>query len=153
MDRDPARVVARAEQLFRSGYLCSQSVLIAFAAHGGLDETTAARLASTLGAGVGRQGWTCGALNGAFIALGLCCGHSTAEEVEKKEEVFARVRGLTERFRERHGATDCRDLTGYDLNDPRQRQEAADRGVFTESCPEFVRTAATLAAEMIGRRP
>jgi C_GCAxxG_C_C family probable redox protein len=149
VDENDARVVARAEELFRSGYLCSQSILLAFAASAGLDEQTAARIASTLGAGMARQGWTCGALTGAFLVLGLHCGHSTPAEAGTKEDLFARARALAERFRERHGATSCRDLTGCDLLDPAGRQAATDRGVFTKRCPGFVRTAAGLAADMI----
>jgi C_GCAxxG_C_C family probable redox protein len=140
---------ARAQSLFAEGYSCSQAVLLAFAPRLGLDADTAARIASPFGGGIARCGWTCGALSGAFLAVGLHAGHTAAQDSVRKDDVYARVQAIAERFREAHGSTQCHKLIGFDLLDAGQRQAAADAQVFTRVCPRFVRTAAALAAETL----
>jgi C_GCAxxG_C_C family probable redox protein len=151
MLNDPAAAVDRAESLFREGFSCSQAVLMAFAPGLGMGERQAALVASAFGGGMARQGWTCGALTGALMALGLHAGYTSAQDNEAKDALYARVQLLTARFEERHGATACRQLTGANMLDPAERQAAADRGVFTTLCPQLVRTAAALVAEELGQ--
>jgi C_GCAxxG_C_C family probable redox protein len=141
--------VARAQTLFAEGYSCSQAVLLAFAPRLGLDADTAARIASPFGGGIARCGFTCGALSGAFLAVGLHAGHAASQDSARKDDVYARVQAITERFREEYGSTQCHKLIGFDLQDAGQRQAATDAQVFTRVCPRFVRTAAALAVEAL----
>ena len=150
MHSDIEAAVDRAESLFREGFACSQAVLMAFAPRLGMEERQAALVASAFGGGMARHGWTCGALTGALMALGLHGGHSTAEDTATKDALYARVQALVGRFEERHGAAACRQLTGVNMLDPAERQAASDRGVFTTLCPQLVRTAAALVAEELG---
>ena len=147
MKAEQDAAVDRAEALFREGFSCSQSVLMAFAPGLGIDERQAALVASAFGGGMARHGWTCGALTGALMVMGLHAGHTTAEDTATKDALYARVQALVARFEEGHGATACRQLTGAYLLDPAERQAASDRGVFTTQCPQFVRTAAALVGE------
>jgi len=148
MLNDPtAAAVDRAESLFREGFSCSQAVFMAFAPGLGLEERQAALVASAFGGGMARQGWTCGALTGALMALGLHGGHTAAADSATKDALYGRVQALVARFEERHGAAACRQLTGVNMLDPTERQAASDRGVFTTLCPQLVRTAATLVTE------
>ena len=149
MTTDDLATVDRAEALFRAGFSCSQAVLMAFAPGLGMDERQAALVASAFGGGMARHGWTCGALTGALMAVGLHAGHASAQDTATKDELYARVQALVVRFEERHGATSCRQLTGADMLDPASRQAAADRGVFKTLCPELVRSAAMLVAETL----
>ena len=50
----PAQMGQKAEENFRKGYNCAQSVLCAYAELLGLEEKTAAMLASGFGCGVSR---------------------------------------------------------------------------------------------------
>ena len=149
MTNEGTAAIDRAEALFREGFSCSQAVLMAFAPGLGMDERQAALVSSAFGGGMARHGWTCGALTGAMMAVGLHAGHTSAQDTATKDELYARVQALVARFEERHGATACRQLTGADMLDPVDRQAATDRGVFTTLCPELVRTAATLVAEAL----
>lgn len=63
--------VQQAQSLFLDGYLCSQSVLMTYAYLFDLEPEKAARIAAPFGGGVARRGETCGAVNGAFMVLGL----------------------------------------------------------------------------------
>ena len=56
---------------FVEGFSCSQSVLSAFAAEMGLEKEIALKVAGSFGGGMGRMGGTCGAVTGAFMAIGL----------------------------------------------------------------------------------
>lgn len=147
MNAEQLAAVDRAEALFREGFACSQAVLMAFAPGLGMDQRQAALVASAFGGGMARHGWTCGALTGALMAIGLHAGHAAAEDAATKDALYARAQGLVVRFEERHGATACRQLVGADMMDPLERQAASDRGVFTTLCPQLVRTAAALVAE------
>jgi C_GCAxxG_C_C family probable redox protein len=149
MNTDDLSAADRAEALFREGYSCSQSVLMAFAPRLGMPERQAALVASAFGGGMARHGWTCGAVTGAMMAVGLGAGHATAEDTATKEELYFRVQALVARFEEQHGASACRQLVGANMLDPADRQAASDRGVFTTLCPQLVRTAATLVAEAL----
>ena len=144
---DYAAAIDRAEALFREGYSCSQAVLMAFAPGLGMEERQAALVASAFGGGMARHGWTCGALTGALMALGLHGGHASAEDTATKDVLYARVQALAARFEEMHGSTACRQLTGVNMLDAAERQAATDRGVFSTLCPQLVRAAATLVAE------
>lgn len=143
--------VARAEALFLEGYSCSQAVLLAFASRLGMAEDVAAGAASAFGGGVARNGWTCGALSGALIAIGLRAGNRTADDAERKDATYARANELLSRFTLEHGATQCRALIGCDLSDPAQREAASNAGIFKTVCPRFVRTAARFLDEALGR--
>lgn len=147
MSAEHLAAVDRAEVLFREGFACSQAVLMAFAPGLGMDQRQAALVASAFGGGMARHGWTCGALTGALMAIGLHAGHAAAEDAATKDNLYARAQGLVVRFEERHGATACRQLVGANMMDPLERQAASDRGVFTTLCPQLVRTAAALVAE------
>ena len=61
----------RAKALFLEGYNCAQAVFCAFTDVTGLDMTTAARLSSSFGGGLGRLREVCGAVSAASMVLGL----------------------------------------------------------------------------------
>jgi C_GCAxxG_C_C family probable redox protein len=138
-----------AVSLFAQGFSCSQSVLLAFAPRFGLDRDTAARIASPFGGGIARQGQLCGAITGALMVVGLHAGNATAEDREAKEAAYAKIRTLVARFAAVHGTTQCRGLTGYDLSTPEGYTAATEARVFTRRCPDFVRTAAGLVADVL----
>jgi C_GCAxxG_C_C family probable redox protein len=145
--------VDRAEALFREGFSCSQAVLMAFGPSLGMDQTQAALVSSAFGGGMARHGWTCGALTGAMMTLGLRAGYATAQDTAQKDALYVKVQALVEAFEARHGATACRQLVGANMLDPIERQAASDRGVFKTMCPELVRTAAMLVAEELAVPP
>lgn len=146
---DPNAMAAEADARFAEGFSCSQAVLLSAALEVGLSADAAARTAAAFGGGMSRHGWTCGALTGAFIAVGLHAGSPAAGDSPQKDDVYARVQALVERFRAEHGATDCQALIGYRLADPAERKAASEAGVFRRLCPGFVRTAARLAGEAL----
>jgi C_GCAxxG_C_C family probable redox protein len=139
----------RADQLHRQGANCAQSVACAFAEDLGADRALTVRMATGFGGGMGRTGATCGALTGAFMALGLAFGMKELGDQEAKERTYALVAEASRRFRERTGALACRDLLGVDLGTPEGLQAARDRNLFATQCAGYVKTAAESVEQML----
>ena len=139
----------RADQLHRQGANCAQAVVCSFAEDLGADRAFALRLATGFGGGMGRTGATCGALTGAFMALGLAFGMTEPGDQAAKERTYAMVAEATRRFRERTGALSCRDLLGLDLGTPEGLQAAKDRGLFATQCAGYVRIGAEIVEQML----
>ena len=64
----------KAEALFRSGYNCAQSVVMAFAPDFGLTQEEAERISAAFGGGFSRLRETCGTVSGAAMVLSLRYG-------------------------------------------------------------------------------
>jgi C_GCAxxG_C_C family probable redox protein len=139
----------RADQLHRQGANCAQSVACAFAEDLDVDRILALRMATGFGGGMGRTGATCGALTGAFMALGLAFGMKEPGDQAAKERTYALVAEVSRRFRERTGALACRDLLGVDLGTPEGLQAARDRNLFTMQCAGYVKTAAEIVEQLL----
>jgi C_GCAxxG_C_C family probable redox protein len=137
----------RAERLFRGPCNCCQSVLGSMGPDLGLDEGSAIRLGTAFGGGMGRMGGVCGAVTGAFLALGLRFGDEEAEG-ESKEHVYRLVRSFVEEFRSLHGSILCRELLGCEIGTPEGMAEAKEKGLFDTICVKFVRDAVDLAKRL-----
>ena len=135
----------RAEELFRSGYNCAQSVFGAFADEHGLDFETSIRLASSFGGGMGRLREVCGALTGLFMVVSLQSGYTDPEDLEAKTANYQRVQELASKFRERYGTIICRDLLDLEetVSEPIP-EKRTEEYYLKRSCAEYVRFAASL---------
>jgi C_GCAxxG_C_C family probable redox protein len=142
----------KANDFHSRGFGCGQSVLAAFAEDFGLDETTALRLSTGFGSGMGRMGDVCGALTGGFMVLGLKYGKVNTDGTKygpATEITYAKVAELTRRFREINDSMDCRDLTGLDLNKPDARQYAIDHKIFSVRCNGFIQDVVKILEELL----
>lgn len=140
----------RAEQNFRRGYNCAQSVVLAFGDVTGLDDRTAAMLSSSFGGGMGRLREVCGAVSGALTVLGLVQGCADPDDPDAKKAHYHRVQEFAKRFREKNGSIICRELlSGVQTvggSDPEQRTESYYK---KRPCPALCRCAAEILDEMI----
>jgi len=135
--------------LHDKGCNCCQSVLCAFAPSLGLDQRTAMRLATGFGGGMGRMGLTCGAVTGAFMALGLAYGMKAPEDAEAKEKLYAMVNDFSAAFKKRHSSIECRQILGVDLSTPEGRETAREKGLFSSLCNPAIRDAAEIVEKML----
>ncbi len=125
----------KAVQYYQDGYLCSQSVLAAYAEAYGLTEEQALKLGTCLGAGM-RKGEVCGACTGALMVLGLM--HDNPKNRKAANENAERFLNA---FREANGSYLCNELLGCDVRTPEGVQYARDHHLFTEFCPKMVASA------------
>ena len=139
-----------AEELFRKGYNCSQSVLLAFGDITGFDDDTAARLASSFGGGIGRMREVCGAVSGAAMVLGLVKGYSDPDDLVAKKAHYALVRTFADRFKERNGSVICRELlSGVQTSTGGDPEARTTEYYKKRPCPELVRQAAEILDELL----
>ena len=86
----------RAEELFRQGYNCGQSVFAAFADVLGLTVEEAAKIASPFGAGFGKLREVCGAVSGMTLSERLFGSGRLREQegsLRAHSEDVRRIRG------------------------------------------------------------
>ncbi|MDO5131669.1 MAG: C-GCAxxG-C-C family protein [Eubacteriales bacterium] len=100
----------KARALFLEGYNCAQAVVCAFGDLTGLDNDTAARLASSFGGGMGRLREVCGTVSGALLVLGLLRGYADPKDFKAKTEHYHLVQEFVRRFQAINGTILCRDL-------------------------------------------
>ncbi len=136
---------------FRSGYNCAQSVLSAFTGEMNLDENQAMQTACGFGAGMGRLQETCGAVTGAYMALGVHACRGSSENNEKKEKSYALVQQFSAKFEEIYGTVKCRSLLGCDLRSEEGRQHANENNLYEEVCEKCVADAVRIAEELMAK--
>lgn len=136
---------------FQEGFSCSQSVFSTFAEELGLDREMALKVSAAFGGGMGRMAQTCGAVTGAFMAIGLKYGTIDAADIETKEKVYALVKEFAGRFEFRHGTIMCKDLLGVDINTPEGLKIAREQNLFATICPRMVKDAAEIAEEILAK--
>lgn len=135
----------KAADLFCNGANCAQAVLVAFAEDCGMDETTAMKLSSSFGGGMGRLREVCGAVTGMFMVAGIISGYTTNDPKEKKDAHYALIQQLAQEFKAVHSTISCRDLLGSlgsstsPVSDPRTAEYYKAR-----PCVRFVITAAEI---------
>lgn len=104
------------------------------------------KIATGFCSGFSRTGGTCGALNGAVMALSLLEGRS--EPGAPVEGLYQQVQTLVGQFEEQFGATNCLDLTGCHLGtaagQARFRQENQ-----IEKCLDYVEEATRMVLVLL----
>lgn len=133
----------RAAAAHKSGFNCAQSVLLAFNKDLGLDERTAAGIASALGGGL-RCGEVCGAASGAALVIGMKYGQRDAADQQSKARCNEEIKRFMSAFGEQCGALRCADLLG-ELYGERTQEQELRRGAL---CDGFIRTAVELLEAM-----
>lgn len=134
---------------FGNGCNCCQAVLAAFAPESGLARPQALQIATAFGGGMAYLGEVCGAVTGAFMAMGLAAGASVPGDEAAKARVREMALAFYRRFREVHDSIHCRQLIGYDLLDPAGLEQAKLSGIFEKKCTRLVETAVTITAELL----
>ena len=135
---------------FSKGFNCSQAVLSAFNKELGLDDQTAARIASGFGGGIAHMAETCGAVTGAIMVIGLKKGLSIKDSPFKSNQVvYAEIDPFVKEFIKRNKSVKCRDLLGCDISDHETLLKARKDGLFQTLCPKYVHDAAEIVEKLI----
>lgn len=142
-----------AENYFRQGYNCSQSVALAFADLTGADKSLLLKAASPFGGGMGRLREVCGAVSGMLLVAGVIFGYDTPDTGAAKAELYAGVQELAGKFEEKHGSIVCRRLLG--LGEGRDTPAPSPRTpdfYKKRPCAQLIGDAAELLDEFIRER-
>ena len=124
--------VEKALTIHKSGSSCSQAVFTAFASDLGLDEGIAHRLSGGLGGGMGRLGYSCGAISGGVLALSMIYGSENGADQDAKMKTFSAMESS-------HGSSQCRVLLeGADLWNPEDRLAMKAKGLSDKVCNALI---------------
>ena len=105
------------------------------------------KIATGFGGGIGRCGSICGALTGGVMAIGVKCG--TNEPLMKERlKAYETAQKFYRQFEAHNGSVLCKELIGYDLSVPEQRDKATKTKAFEKKCTVLVKDAVEILLEL-----
>jgi len=137
---------------FGAGVDCSQAVFAEFAPQLGLERETALKVAAVFGGGMS-HGYTCGCVTGALMAIGLRYGQGDRVNMAKKNRMLAIQKRFEEEFAERFGSCICKEMLGYDLSIPEERDKVMEEHLFSKLCAKAVVGACEILQEIFEDEP
>lgn len=146
-----------AKDKFLKGYTCAQAVFCAFCPEMGIDEQTACLLTSSFGGGMGKLRLVCGALSGAFMALGVLYGDYQPGDNLGKSAHYERVREIGHEFEKRNGSMICAEILAANKiaanmeRPPEERSESYYQQ--RKGCIDSIVSAAEILEEYIAAHP
>jgi C_GCAxxG_C_C family probable redox protein len=136
------------------GYNCAESVLLAFLSgwskYFRMGVTSAA--ATAFGGGMGRMGYTCGALSGGLIVIGLDIGRTDGKDDEGKKEAYLEAQELFRRFQQRWGTLTCRELTQCDLSTQEGFNKYRELKIHETKCIEIIKETVKAVSTILQQR-
>lgn len=138
----------KAEELFRSGYNCSQSVLGAFCDDLEIDFDTAMKISEGFGGGMGRLRLTCGAVSGMTMVIGILMS-TGRDSHDSRAEVYAKVQELCNEFSDRNGSMVCATLLGLsgDIKETSTPEPRTEQYYKKRPCVELVKDCVKIIEE------
>jgi C_GCAxxG_C_C family probable redox protein len=136
----------RSLELFKSGFFCAESVLLAIAESRGIQSDLIPRIATGFCSGISRTGGMCGAVSGAIMGINLVAGRSSP--AESLEFSYSLTQKLIGQFERQFGSANCRQLMGCDL------ATEAGQGYFLENnlmelCHQYAVVATRMAISLM----
>jgi C_GCAxxG_C_C family probable redox protein len=132
--------------LFKSGYFCAESVLLAIAEHQGIQSDLIPKIVTGFCSGISRTGGMCGAVGGAIMGINLVAGRSSpSESIEFCYTLTQKLIGLFER---QYGSVNCRQLIGCDLATEEGQRYFLENNLM-ERCLQYAEDATRMAISLI----
>ncbi len=135
---------------FLEGYNCAQSVFYSFCNDLKFDKDTALKLATGLGAGMGRKGEVCGAVSGGIIVIGARYGRGGNDDRTATELTYKKTRELMDQFAAKHGTIICRELlNGCNLMTDEGQKYFMENDLLNRTCLQCVRSVVEILEEIV----
>ncbi len=100
----------QAQEFFKKGYNCSQSVFATFCQDFGIDLETGLKLSSSFGGGMGGLRQVCGAVTAMFMIAGLKYGYINSNDINLKNKHYKLIQNLAKEFTDKFGSIICKEL-------------------------------------------
>jgi C_GCAxxG_C_C family probable redox protein len=139
----------KATASFKEGYNCSQAVVSAFAEELNLDKDLALKISCGFGGGMARMSETCGAVTGAFMAIGLKYGKTVITDNAARDKTYSKINEFVEEFKARNNTIVCKELLGCVLSTPEGAKIASEKNLHSTVCPKFVADAAEILEKIL----
>ena len=133
---------------FGDGFDCSTAVFSRLAPKVGFTEEEGKRLSACFGVGM-MQGTVCGAVSGAFMAIGAKYGNVKEGDMAQKGLCLSKRQEFIDAFVGEFGSLTCPGLLGLDLRKEEDMKKAHERGVLTDVCPRYCRRAIEIVEELM----
>jgi C_GCAxxG_C_C family probable redox protein len=117
-----------------------------------MSKEEALKVSCAFGAGMGRMAGTCGAVTGAYMAIGLKYGKCREDDEAAKEKTYALTQEFAQRFRERNGSVVCRELLGFDMSTSEGWKAIKEKNLCPTLCPRYVRDATEIVSDILDRQ-
>jgi len=143
-------VVGLAKSYATEGFLCSESVLLAFSDLLGIKNPLIPRVATGFGGGICFCGSVCGAISGGIMALSLKFGRNDAKEQVVKFYRFGHR--LVERFEKEFGSAMCRELTECNFHTEAGRKKYADEKLWETKCRQYIGSVTAMVFDLISEK-
>jgi len=150
MEKQESRI-GKAVEMFESGYNCCQSVFATYADLFGMDKETALKISSPMGAGIGRMREVCGTVSAMAMLSGLKYGNTDPKNIKKKEEIYALVRSMSDKFEAEKKSIICRELLGLNVRreESAKPEERTAQYYMTRPCSNLIAFAAAIIEETL----
>lgn len=133
---------------FSEGFDCSMAVLSRLAGEIGFTEEEGKRLSSCFGVGM-MQGTICGAVSGAFMAIGAKYGNVKPGDMAQKGLCLSKRQEFINMFEKEFGSLTCPGLLGLDLRKEMDMKKAQEEGIFTNVCPKYCKRAIEIVKKIL----
>lgn len=117
-----SRKTKDAVDFLMKGYMCSDSIVMAFAKEFGLEPEIATRISSGFAGGMA-QGKTCGAVTGAIMVIGLKYGSGLTINQYSRDLCFQITQEFSHRFMARRKSLDCNEILLMNNINPKDPEE------------------------------
>lgn len=142
--------VEDAVRTFEEGYNCAQSVFVTYADLFGMEREMALKLASPMGAGIGRMRQVCGTVSAMAMLAGLKQGNTDPDNDNAKEEIYELVRSMSDRFEQETGSIICRELLGIAGREESPRPDQRTEEYYRKRpCSRIIAVAAKIIEETL----
>lgn len=150
MDINVEERVNTAKKLFREGYNCTQSVVLAYRDITGMDEKLLATITAPLGGGMGRLREVCGTISGMSVIAGFLKPFFDPHDKDAKRETYTLVQEFAETFRNMNGSIVCRELMHIPvMKESPVPEERTEQYYSRRPCIELVGCAARIVGEYL----
>jgi len=136
----------RSVELFKSGFFCAESVLLAIAESQGIHSDLIPRIATGFCSGISRTGGMCGAVSGGIMGIGLILGRNSP--TGSLEPTYTLVQKLICAFEKQYGSVNCRQLIGCDLATEAGQKYFMENHLM-EQCLQYAEEATRMAISLM----
>lgn len=134
-----------AENYFKQGYNCAQSVALAFCDEMNMSKDDVEKLTIGFGAGMGRLREVCGSVSGMTFVISAIYGE------KGKKEVYELVQQAAKEFEKENGSIVCRELLGLSIKgaDSPTPEKRTKEYYKKRPCAELVRMSADILSDLL----
>jgi C_GCAxxG_C_C family probable redox protein len=128
------------------GYMCSSSIVMAFAEEFGIGPETAAKISFGFAGGMA-QGKTCGAVTGSIMVIGLKYGSGLITDQYSKDICSQIIQEFSHRFTARRKSLECGEIllmNNINPKDPKEMRNLREKKL----CDKIIKDAAEILEDL-----